>query len=213
MRVQKFYIDDCFPLRFKEGDTVYTKYWESGENYRFMLPPGTCCKVVYVDSGLITVITKGKVDIDRIEEDLIDMEWGGEYECIDEYYDCEDEYYYEVREEAYYRAEILKDDIFLIDPDNLEFNPGDISITVSKDNYLPVINKEVFSKSPKERTPLFKKLRFHKLSKLLKEKTRGFLAKASGFFKSKEKEKIDRYIISSTSCAITYSTSSAWVEF
>ena len=175
--MDNFLVKNSSPPFSEEGATFYTQDWLDGPSYS--LPPNSKVQIVALHSNGTFEVIAIEINIYYIYEDLLSDWEGPNPEDYDYEYMSDDEWSDICWDEAEYRKDEMQEEIYIVYPEDFmgeDDKPSNFLITPNKKE------KEVFAKAIKQT----KTLRFHRLSKLLKEKTRGFLAKVSGFFKKKK---------------------------
>ena len=177
-----FLIKHDIPGQFQIGDICITQ--EYNEDGDWSIPIGS--QVLITDSEPETgeVLVKPlEVCWDAVYDDVCDFWEGCDY-CNGEYdEDCDcvttetDYIYEEIFESRYwFPIDALKPDITL----EYESKRRRRGVKIPKSNFLITPTDDAMFEEAMRQT---KTLRFHKLSKLLKQKTRDLMAKVSGFFK------------------------------
>ena len=169
--MNNFLVKNSIPTLPEGGATFYTQEWLNGPSYS--LPPDSKVQIVASHNNGNFEVIATDINIDYIYEDLL-SDWegpDGDY-CYE--YMSDDKWSEICWNEAEYREHEMQDEIYIAYPEDFmgEYDkPSNFLSTPPKE--------EVFAEAMTQT----KTLRFHRLSKLLKEKTRDFLAKVSGFFK------------------------------
>ena len=178
---------DISDLNIQVGDFFLTTDWIDGEKDEgYSLPSYSKVRISKIVDRQQVFVHPFKVDQWKVYEDVSDY-WEPNYdncECDDGncYCDNDDALW----DEVYWRIQDMMDTEYLIGISKMR--PVDISPPINYDPFLckdEVLTLKMLDKFIKKTTPK-KKLRVHKLSKLLKNKIRGFRSRVLDFFKKRK---------------------------